>query len=74
MGNTCSSCCGSKIPPSYDRGHGQTKSLITDADRSNAGYNEPALAESEREAVADLLQYLENVSLQDPDFFRTKVY
>lgn len=29
--------------------------------RSRDGLYEPALAESEREAVADLLQYLENV-------------
>ena len=29
--------------------------------RSRDGLYEPALADSEREAVADLLQYLENV-------------
>ena len=31
--------------------------------RLKEGLYEPALADSEREAVADLLQYLENVSL-----------
>ena len=31
--------------------------------RSRDGLYEPALADSEREAVADLLQYLENVCL-----------
>jgi hypothetical protein len=31
------------------------------ADKSRDGLYEPVLAESEREAVADLLQYLENV-------------
>lgn len=32
--------------------------------RSKDGLYEPALADSEREAVADLLQYLENVRNQ----------
>ena len=31
--------------------------------RSRDGLYEPALADTEREAVADLLQYLENVGL-----------
>ena len=35
--------------------------------RSRDGLYEPALADSEREAVADLLQYLENVSRQALD-------
>ena len=34
--------------------------------RSRDGLYEPALADSEREAVADLLQYLENVCVTDP--------
>ena len=33
--------------------------------RSKDGLYEPALADSEREAVADLLQYLENVRTWD---------
>ena len=58
MGNCCASCY---------RGATLSKSLVT-ADteshtvgRSRDGLYEPALADSEREAVADLLQYLENV-------------
>jgi hypothetical protein len=35
--------------------------LTGDAGKSRDGLYEPVLAESEREAVADLLQYLENV-------------
>lgn len=38
--------------------------MCTSSARSRDGLYEPALADSEREAVADLLQYLENVSLQ----------
>ena len=34
--------------------------------RSRDGLYEPALADSEREAVADLLQYLENVGSTAP--------
>ena len=34
--------------------------------RSRDGLYEPALADSEREAVADLLQYLENVCVTSP--------
>ncbi len=34
--------------------------------RSRDGLYEPALADSEREAVADLLQYLENVCVAVP--------
>lgn len=34
--------------------------------RSKDGLYEPALADSEREAVADLLQYLENVCVTAP--------
>ena len=58
MGNWCSSCFKGATP---------TKSLISvDTEshllgRSRDGLYEPALADSEREAVADLLQYLENV-------------
>jgi len=35
--------------------------MFLGSDRSRDGLYEPALADSEREAVADLLQYLENV-------------
>jgi len=35
--------------------------LMCHAGKSRDGLYEPVLAESEREAVADLLQYLENV-------------
>ena len=35
--------------------------LMNYAGKSRDGLYEPVLAESEREAVADLLQYLENV-------------
>ena len=35
--------------------------LMLDPGKSRDGLYEPVLAESEREAVADLLQYLENV-------------
>lgn len=38
--------------------------MCTSSARSRDGLYEPALADSEREAVADLLQYLENVSRQ----------
>lgn len=38
--------------------------MCTFSARSRDGLYEPALADSEREAVADLLQYLENVSRQ----------
>ncbi|KAJ8106857.1 hypothetical protein ONZ43_g6918 [Nemania bipapillata] len=37
--------------------------------KSRDGLYEPVLADSEREAVADLLQYLENVSRGETDFF-----
>lgn len=36
------------------------------AGRPRDGLYEPALADTEREAVADLLQYLENVCLAPP--------
>ena len=38
--------------------------MSTFSARSRDGLYEPALADSEREAVADLLQYLENVRHQ----------
>lgn len=56
MGNVCSDCCkgllklGNPLPL-----------LLTLAGRSRDGLYDNALAESEREAVADLLNYLENV-------------
>lgn len=36
--------------------------IMLPSGRSKDGLYEPILADSEREAVADLLQYLENVS------------
>lgn len=41
-------------------------SAKTDTGKSRDGLYEPVLADSEREAVADLLQYLENVRLSLP--------
>ena len=60
MGNCESLCCKgarqidttTKLTPLADRDQGRPKE----------GPYESALADSEREAVADLLQYLENVS------------
>ncbi len=49
-----------KVPNGKPRYHCQFL-LIHPAGRSKDGLYEPALADSEREAVADLLQYLENV-------------
>jgi hypothetical protein len=37
--------------------------------KSRDGLYEPVLAESEREAVADLLQYLENVGIHQPKLY-----
>ena len=58
MGNVLSSCCGGVLCI-FEHVHG------TDcwAGRQKDGLYEPALADSEREAVAELLQYLENVCL-----------
>ena len=60
MGNCWSSCCrGSLLALSL------TSKLVANSHkgRSRDGLYEPALADSEREAVADLLQYLENVRI-----------
>lgn len=61
MGAGCSTCCGGKADlntavfwPAID-----ANSI---PGRARDGLYEPVLADSEREAVADLLQYLENVS------------
>lgn len=45
----------------------QELTATTRLGRSRDGLYEPALADSEREAVADLLQYLENVGSLHPD-------
>ena len=42
--------------------------LMCNTGKSRDGLYEPVLAESEREAVADLLQYLENVCLPFLDY------
>lgn len=58
MGNCWSSCCrGSQQAPNS---RSKIAANIYEG-RSRDGLYEPALADSEREAVADLLQYLENV-------------
>jgi hypothetical protein len=44
------------------------------AGKSRDGLYEPVLAESEREAVADLLQYLENVLIPLPDVIYTMAH
>ena len=69
----CSSCCrGQSCYLLKTTVFLQAKNLQTtmallmpylDTDRSKDGLYEPALADSEREAVADLLNYLENVGL-----------
>jgi hypothetical protein len=60
MGNVLSACCKGAFTPSRIIS-------LTDfaAGRPKDSLYEPALADSEREAVADLLQYLENVSPGD---------
>jgi hypothetical protein len=60
MGNTFSSCCkGNGLPQAIIR---RSLNLLFVPGRSKDGLYEPILADSEREAVADLLQYLENVN------------
>lgn len=58
MGNWLSACCRGE-PARSDTA--SELLLITLEGRPKDGLYEPALAETEREAVADLLQYLENV-------------
>ena len=65
MGN-CSSCCKGTLRSTL------TAKLIDSekiahktSGRPKDGLYEPALADSEREAVADLLQYLENVRISE---------
>ena len=63
MGNcisVCTSCCKGDTfsPPSTQN---LTDAQSGESGRSKAGLYEPGLADNEREAVADLLQYLENV-------------
>jgi hypothetical protein len=60
MGNIFSSCCeGDRNPLNIVRS--SLTGLLLPG-RPKDGLYEPILADSEREAVADLLQYLENVS------------
>ena len=61
MGNCWSSCCKGSLQAAS-----LTSKIAADIDqgRSRDGLYEPALADSEREAVADLLQYLENVCVK----------
>ena len=61
MGNTLSSCCGGSLLTFG----AQRISLNSEIGRQKDGLYEPALAESEREAVAELLTYLENVCAHD---------
>lgn len=63
MGNCGSSCCkGSSFQPNIANLVSPPNLTATARlGRSRDGLYEPALADSEREAVADLLQYLENV-------------
>ena len=58
----CSSCFRSKHNLTCDTAG---RLLTSPPARSKDGLYEPALADSEREAVADLLQYLENVRAFD---------
>jgi hypothetical protein len=55
---------------------GRNKALVLmrHTGKSRDGLYEPVLAESEREAVADLLQYLENVRTPLLDLIRIKAY
>lgn len=67
MGICSSSCCGgTRIalnPAAAAVIHDADADAIAIPGRSRDGLYEPVLADSEREAVADLLQYLENVCL-----------
>lgn len=59
MGICHSTCCGGRASPT--RRLPRRLLLTSLAGRARDGLYEPVLADSEREAVADLLQYLENV-------------
>ena len=56
MGNLCSACC--KLQRHLSGSH----NLIPAASSRRSQAYEPLLLENEREAVADLLQYLESMS------------
>ncbi len=58
MGNCGSSCCKGRQPIATLYANEPTNPC---SGRSKDGLYEPALADSERDAVADLLGYLENV-------------
>jgi hypothetical protein len=62
MGICGSSCCGGTILH-FQGWTGCQAHSNDDTGKSRDGLYEPVLAESEREAVADLLQYLENVRI-----------
>ncbi|EEP80119.1 vacuolar protein 8 [Uncinocarpus reesii 1704] len=66
MGNACVSCL-TGIFASIDRWCHISDLLAPIKGRSRDGLYEPVLADNEREAVADLLQYLENRN--ETDFF-----
>nr|KMM71976.1 armadillo/beta-catenin-like repeat-containing protein [Coccidioides posadasii RMSCC 3488] len=66
MGNACLSCL-TGIFASIDRWCHVSDLLAPIKGRSRDGLYEPILADNEREAVADLLQYLENRT--ETDFF-----
>ncbi|WEW61101.1 Vacuolar protein 8 [Emydomyces testavorans] len=66
MGNSCVSCL-TGIFASIDRWCHISDLLASIKGRSRDGLYEPILADNEREAVADLLQYLENRN--ETDFF-----
>ena len=59
MGNVLSSCCKSRLP----RPLNTLAYADSDSGRPKDSLYEPALQDSEREAVADLLQYLEQVRI-----------
>lgn len=64
IGNACLACLSA-----VDRWCHITDCLAPFRGRSREGIYETTLADSEREAVADLLQYLENVRSRTPAYF-----
>jgi len=59
MGGACSSCCGGSLLSQGKAPRSLADLLLA---RTRDGLYDTALAESEREAVAELLGYLENVT------------
>jgi hypothetical protein len=72
MGACGSSCCGGRFSRAIKMG--EVADLMRHTGKSRDGLYEPVLAESEREAVADLLQYLENVRSSLFESNRTSTY